>query len=397
MTRPGLRVWLVEPGGRGGVYHYTLRLAHALEESGVHAEIWTAADAERPPARWSCRLRPWLEWTRAHGPASRAARRLGLHRVSNLAGFMRARMEYRRALQAERPDVVHLQGGYVPALQRSLAEDARRAGVPVVLTPHNAFPRSPGEGARRAFRRLLEAPDRIVLLAESDPPALAEIGGALPRWTVIPFGPLDLFESAPGAGERLRERLGIPREAFLALAFGYLRPDKGRAVLLDSIALLRGEPVWLLLAGDAGTEGETIVREIEARDLAGRVRTDLRYIPNEEAGAYFESADAVVLPYEIASESGILRAAIALRRPVVAAAVGGLAAAIEEGRTGFLVRAGDAASLAEGLNRARLAGPEGRSRIAERALGDAEARSGWKAVAQATRGLYEELVAERRR
>jgi glycosyltransferase involved in cell wall biosynthesis len=316
-----------------------------------------------------------------------------IHRVSNYLLFTEARRAYRRALAAERPDVVHLQGGYVPALQRMLALDARAAGVPVVLTPHNAFPRAPGERARRAFRRLLESADRIVLLAESDPDALGAAGGNLPPSSVIPFGPLDFFASAPGGADRLRKKLAIPRDAFVVLSFGYLRRDKGRGVLLDALTRPAASGIWLLVAGDPGGERAALEREIQARSLGNRVRTDLRYIPNDEVGAYFDAADAVVLPYEIASESGAFRAALAHRRPVVAAAVGGLAAAIVEGRTGFLASPGDAGSLAEALERALEAGAEGRRRIANEALHSAEADAGWDIVAFATRALYEDLLA----
>ena len=163
-------------------------------------------------------------------------------------------------------------------------------------------------------------------------------------------------------------------------------------MLLDALAHPAASSTWLLVAGDPGAERAALEGEIEGRSLGNRVRTDLRYIPNDEVGAYFEAADAVVLPYEVASESGALRAAIAHRRPVVATAVGGLAAAIADGRTGFLASPGDAGSLAEALRRTFDAGAEGRRRIAEAALREAEARSGWNTVAAATRALYDELL-----
>ena len=49
-----------------------------------------------------------------------------------------------------------------------------------------------------------------------------------------------------------------------------------------------------------------------------------RWVPDDEIGALFAWADVLVLPYKEASQSGIVPAAIAAGRMVVATRVGGL-------------------------------------------------------------------------
>ena len=57
---------------------------------------------------------------------------------------------------------------------------------------------------------------------------------------------------------------------------------------------------------------------------------------NEEASVLFCAADAALLPYRSATQSGVVQLAYAYRRPVIATAVGGLPAAVRDGLDGIL-------------------------------------------------------------
>jgi glycogen(starch) synthase len=61
---------------------------------------------------------------------------------------------------------------------------------------------------------------------------------------------------------------------------------------------------------------------------------------------WLAACDAVVLPYRAISGSGIAARAIAARRPMAAAAVGGLAECVEPGVTGERFAPEDPAALA---------------------------------------------------
>jgi hypothetical protein len=74
------------------------------------------------------------------------------------------------------------------------------------------------------------------------------------------------------------------------------------------------------------------------------VRSD--YIPNEEVKYYFSAADAVVLPYTSATQSGIAQIAYNFDLPVIATNVGGLAEVVRDGETGLLVPPNDPRALA---------------------------------------------------
>lgn len=86
---------------------------------------------------------------------------------------------------------------------------------------------------------------------------------------------------------------------------------------------------------------------------------------------WLAACDVVVLPYRYVSGSGIAARAVASRRPMAAAAVGGLAETVDPGVTGELFPPGDAAGLAAAVRRVLERGSGhyelGLTRSAERA------------------------------
>ncbi len=63
----------------------------------------------------------------------------------------------------------------------------------------------------------------------------------------------------------------------------------------------------LLVAGEFYEDKRPYIEQVAKLGLADRIRIVDRYIPNEDVGLYFAAADVVVLPYETATQSGIVR------------------------------------------------------------------------------------------
>ena len=80
-----------------------------------------------------------------------------------------------------------------------------------------------------------------------------------------------------------------------------------------------------------------------------RVEFRDRYISNEEAALLFGAADAAILPYRSASQSGVAQLSFAYGRPVIATSVGGLPAAVRHGQDGLLCEPDDPAALARAI------------------------------------------------
>jgi glycosyltransferase involved in cell wall biosynthesis len=116
--------------------------------------------------------------------------------------------------------------------------------------------------------------------------------------------------------------------------------------------------VFLMVVGEF-YESQELYRElIHQLGIDDRVRIVDDYVPNDSVPLYFSAADAVVLPYLSATQSGIIQVAYQFNKPVIATRVGGLTEVVDDGRTGILVPSGDPDALADGINRFFAGGGE---------------------------------------
>jgi glycosyltransferase involved in cell wall biosynthesis len=380
------RVLVIEQGGRGGVADYTAALVAALAAQGMAVDLATAADHRYPDAPGVTVHRPF-RYLRDASPAGRALRRAHLGRVGNGLLFLAAIP--RLVALARRADVVHTEGWEDLRLGVLAVAALRAAGATVVQTEHNTFEREASlERTRRTLARLTA---RTIVHAQADVPRAyaSERGHAV----VIPHGEYGGLARTGGDGDRAAARaaLGIPEAAPVVLLFGQLRADKG---LGDLLRAARAVPeLHVVVAGEDLGAPAAEAAQLAAPELAGRVHLRAEFLPMADAADLFAAADAVVLPYSRASQSGVLLLAYGFARAVVAYPVGGLAEAVQDGVTGWLCARPDPEALADALRAVVAAGPQecARRGVAGRRL--AETRFAWDAIAQRTRALYADALA----
>ena len=113
----------------------------------------------------------------------------------------------------------------------------------------------------------------------------------------------------------------------------------------------------------------------------------LRFTPTEEFVGAMVRADVVVLPYRRIDQSGVLFAALALGRPLVATRVGGFAEVVEQHGAGLVVPPEDPAALAAALIEV-LRDPARREAMAAASRAAADGPFSWDAIAAATERVY---------
>lgn len=161
--------------------------------------------------------------------------------------------------------------------------------------------------------------------------------------------PLYTIFGEPIGMQEARRSLGITAPRVL-LFFGYIRKYKGLDILLDAFARLPREMgVHLVVAGEFYDSEHGYREQIRTLQIQDRVTLRSEYLPNEEVARYFSAADAVVLPYRSATQSGIAQIAYNFGTPVIATDVGGLSEVVLNDRTGLVVPPQDPAALAGAL------------------------------------------------
>lgn len=308
-----------------------------------------------------------------------------------------------RFLSANDVDVVHAHRpkDYLVGL---LA--ARLAGVPHVIRTVHGLP-EPMRGWSRAKSGLHRVVDRVLLprfadriVAVSRSVADALVGSdCSPRAVVALHNGVDLARvRATRTPPDVRRALGIGADAFVVGTAGRLTAVKGQEHLIEAAPLiLRHEPnARFVFVGSGPLEGALVARTrslgIDGACLFIDPAVDTRAGIFDLVAAF----DVFVLPSLSEGSPMALLEAMALARPVVATAVGGVPEILADGETGVLVAprspdaiAGACVELARSGRRAATLGIAARRAVEERFSHERNGRS--------LMDLYRDVVREGQR
>jgi glycosyltransferase involved in cell wall biosynthesis len=271
-------------------------------------------------------------------------------------------------LRAERPDVLHTHTAKAGGAGRVAARLAGSARPRVVHTYHGHVLRGYFGRSRETFYRLLERTlahytDRLIAVSEQVRDELVSLHIA-PRekFEVIPYG-FDLARrTAATDADRVRTRaeLGAGDGVFVVGWVGRLAPIKRPLDLVRVLGALTAREVdaMLCLVGD-GPERAAVEALARSLGVAERCRV-VGY--REQLGPWYAAFDAFCLTSANEGTPVAAIEALAAERPVVATRVGGTAAVVEDGTSGYLAPEGDVGRLAERLAELAL-DPELRSRL----------------------------------
>ncbi len=244
----------------------------------------------------------------------------------------------RRRIRALRPDAVLCAMPSMLDLAMIAALCGSRARIAVVV--HDAAPH-PGERVPMQHvlqRALIRRADVLITLSRHVAKLLRTQGLAENKTVIVTRLP-PLHYGRAGS-PRPRSRDTAPRLLF----FGRLLPYKGLDLLCDAWYKLGADPgMTLHIAG----QGPDTAMLAQLRTLPG-VTIDRRWIAEHEVAALIAGADALVLPYREASQSGAAAVAAAAGLWVLGTRVGGLSEQLH-GMPRSLLRAPDADDLANGL------------------------------------------------
>jgi len=222
----------------------------------------------------------------------------------------------------------------------------------ILFVCHNVLPHEHFPGDRFLTRMVLSRGNGFIVQSKKDAADLLQmIPEALYHQTVHPT--YNAFKFSNITREESRKRLGIDSGYKVLLFFGFIREYKGLKHLIRALpAVVEScEQVKLLIVGDFGSDRESYLKLIDENSMANYIRICDGYIPDREVEPYFSACDLVILPYESATQSGIVQIAFGFEKPVVVTNVGGLPDVVQDGKTGYVVEAGNHTELAEAIIR----------------------------------------------
>ncbi|MBL6657914.1 MAG: glycosyltransferase family 4 protein [Flavobacteriales bacterium] len=147
-----------------------------------------------------------------------------------------------------------------------------------------------------------------------------------------------------------RKELKLDADSPYILFFGRFKPTKRLDVLLRAIPKVNPN-VRLIIAGDTGKENfEKYQKIIDELNISQRLILDINYISDARRELYFKAVDAMILPYEIIFQSGVLLMAMSYGLPVVASNITPFEEVVEHNKNGLLFESLSIDDLADKIN-----------------------------------------------
>jgi D-inositol-3-phosphate glycosyltransferase len=396
-------------GDAGGMNVYVVELSRQLATHGIEVEIFTRATSGRLPpvveVSDGVKVRhvvagPFEGLTKGELPGQ-------------LCTFAREVLRTEASFARGYYDIIHSHywlSGQVGALARD------RWGVPLVHSMHTmakvknqllADGDTPEPVARViGEEQVVDAADLIVANTGDERRQLLDLYSASrDRLRVISPG-VDLGVFRPGNREEVRNRLGVRPDALVVMFVGRIQPLKAPDIVIRAAAqLLERRPDLrerLVVPVIGGPSGSGLDTPHGLVDLAASVGVSdvVRFVAPVEQSLlvdYYRAASLVCVPSYSESFGLVAIEAQACGTPVVAANVGGLRTAVDDGVSGILVDGHDPAEYSRVFE--ALLGDDGVSSALRRLqahCADHALQFGWGRTAQLTLDAYHDATVSMR-
>lgn len=217
---------------------------------------------------------------------------------------------------------------------------------------HNVFPHERFPLDRFLTKIVLREADAYIVHSTDEGKDLLSIKPDA-KFKRNPHPTYNVFKIKNITRNQARKDLQISSNEKMLLFFGFVREYKGLKYLLRAMPMVKEAlgNISLWIVGAFGSDKEEYMSLIEKNNISDCIKIVDGYTPDDEVEKYFTACDAVMLPYESATQSGIAQIAYGFEKPVIATNVGGLADVVIDGKTGYMVEAKDEKRMAEAIIR----------------------------------------------
>ena len=147
------------------------------------------------------------------------------------------------------------------------------------------------------------------------------------------------------------ERLKLDINFQYILFFGQIKKPKRLDLLIEAMPFIK-KNVKLIIAGRPWKDNFSYYqRIIEKLCIQERVIKYIRYIEDRERDLFFNVCDALIIPYKVIYQSGVLLMGMSYGLPVIASDLEPNLEVIKDKKNGMLFKSGDKRSLAKKVNK----------------------------------------------
>lgn len=360
-------------------YKYTYSLANALKACGNEVEL--IIDDKRDNEYCQCKcINKFL------------TSRKDISKGKKLLNYIDTYQFIVKKAISEQFDVVHVQWFQFSPVDYYFLKKLKNHGLKVIASVHDILPFNEKKYDMPFHKKIYGLCNQIIVQAETNIKRFNEL---FPedsnKVSYIPHGHFLDFADKHGI-EESRIYLNIPQDKTVLLFFGQIKKVKGVGVLLEAFGKLsqKRDDLYLVVAGSVWKDDFGPYKEIidHYKLTDAQLKTDIRFIPDDEVGYYYSSCDIAVLPYLDVYQSGVIQLAYAYGKPAITTAIAPFMEIVKNGFTGFLFKSGDVEDLIKTIELAVkekekfvTLGEAGRQKIKE--------RYSWQNIAERINELYQ--------
>ena len=323
-------------GRRAGMDYYDISLLRSLARRGSRCSLFsnfTERDAE-------IEYRPYFD-ARASGTLSKG--------LDFFRGYVRSFRDCRR--DGTDAVILHLFSTSWEHVSKVILAKLFRLRLILIVHDISSFGRRDSPlGRRFIFHRLADA---VVVHNRFSYDRLSELltPAVMRKVHIIRHGNYLFFPLETVSKQAAAQRLGLDPEFFYLLFFGQIKRVKGLDTLLAALPQVDMRARLIIAGRPWKDDFRRYQNLIDRLSIGERVIPIIRFVTDEEKNLLFSLCDAVVLPYRLIFQSGVLLMAMSYGRAVVASDIPGNSEVVREGENGLLFPAGDEAALARQVNR----------------------------------------------
>ena len=349
-------------------YKYTFSLGNALLECGNEVELVIDDKKDNDYCKCKC-----------HNQFLTSRKDIG--KIQKLWNYCNSyRFIVKKSIE-EKFDVVHVQWFQFSPVDYYYLKKLKKHNIKLVVSVHDILPFNEKKYDMPYHKKIYGLCDNIIVQAKTNIdrfdklfPEYKEKVAFIPHGHFLDFA--DIYDK-----QVARSHLNLPSDKTIMLFFGQIKKVKGVGILLEAFGKLKEmrNDLFLVIAGSVWKDDFAPYQEIiEKYNLTEKqLKTDIRFIPDEEIGYYYSACDFAVMPYLDVYQSGVIHLVYAYSKPAVATAIAPF----------MEIVADDPDSLADAIQKAANH-PERLCSLGNAGRRLIEQKYSWKSIAEKVTILY---------
>lgn len=255
-----------------------------------------------------------------------------------------------KAIQSYQPDVL-ITAYWMSFFTPAYAHIANRLKhqCKVITLVHNAIPHEPRFFDKPLASLFFRQCDGFIVMSETVKQDVQALTTKDARCLLNPHPLYSHFGDKQPSAEA-KKTLGLAADKKTLLFFGLIRDYKGLDLLIEVMNRL-DDTYQLLIAGECYGSFDKYAQQIAASSAKERIHVHNRYISDSDIPLFFSAAEALVLPYRTATQSGVVSVAYHFDLPMIATPVGDFPDSIQKPNTGVVVSEPTSAALTIGIEK----------------------------------------------